>query len=77
MHTLKLRSGDAGRSRVVLQAKNATAKGAAELPTGLADALRLSQGGATLGIFGSDAACFTAELPDVSARHPILFRAKK
>lgn len=69
---LKLEGGDAGKSVVLLRAKNS----AGALPAGIAAALEASAGGATAQILSSDASCFSALLSDVKKRSADLFRAK-
>ena len=63
---LKLRAGAAGRTGLLLKAKNHAARGSAALPGGLVDALAGSAR-VTSRLYASTGECWSAVLTDVSA----------
>lgn len=72
---MRLRSGEAGKSAILVKAKNDASAGSTFLPTGLTDALRGSTQ-ATMQLITSDAECFSVRLEDVKRADLYGFRGK-
>jgi hypothetical protein len=71
---LSLRAGTAGKTKILLKARNQP--GQAHMPTGLAAALA-GTGSATMQLVSSDAACFTLDLTQVKRADATLFKASR
>jgi cysteine-rich repeat protein len=74
VRTLQLKSGDAGKGAVSLQAGNREAKGQTALPTGIAAALQGTMS-ATVQVVTDAPSCFGAELGTVKKADGARFRA--
>ena len=73
---LDVKAGSSGKGGVRLGARNATGKGLASLPTGIAGALA-SNDRATVQVVTSDAGCISAVLPRVQKADGSTFKAKR
>ncbi len=74
---IKALGGDAGKSKILVKAKNKGSKGQLSMPTGIAAALAGSTS-ATVQLHGSDSpvGCYSTTLMNVIASSPSLFKAK-
>lgn len=73
---LLLKGGAAGRSSVLLKARNDAGRGQTSLPSGIAAALAGSAGATAQLVADDGSACLSLGLGRVSASSPILFKAK-
>jgi hypothetical protein len=75
--TIKLISGDAGKTKLLFKAGNNASKGQTAMPTGIAAALS-STASVTVQMRGSDAPaeCFSSTLTEIVTQESNSFKAK-
>lgn len=72
---IKIKGGDAGKSKITVKAANNANKGQTSMPTGVAAALTGTTS-VQVQVFSTNDACFEATLSDISVQQSFLFKAK-